>query len=149
MKNMASASGAVSPSIVNQGSTGAPTSNVIMMQGDSASFLSDGTSWYVTYASENLVTNPLYVSSVTPVAGPLTGGTVLTISGTGFTGASAVKVGGVNAPIVGTPTATRIVATAPAGTAGSASVVVVAPLGTSLPNQFYTYLPPPTVITLF
>ena len=146
VKNMASASGAVSPSIVNQNSTSV-ASNVMMMQGDLASFLSDGASWYVTSASENLVTNPLYVSSVTPATGPLAGGTVLTLTGTGFAGASAVKVGGVNAPIT-SATATQIVATAPAGTLGSASVVVVAPLGTSLPNQLYTYLPPPTVTSI-
>ena len=140
VKNMASASGAVSPSIVNQGSTGAPTSNVIMMQGDSASFLSDGTSWYVTYASENLVTNPLYVSSVTPSTGSAPDETVLTLTGTGFTGASAVTVNGAAATI-NSVAPTTIVAVAPAGSAGSASVVVVATLGRSLPNQLYTYLP--------
>ena len=139
VKNMASASGAVSPSIVNQDSTDV-VSNVMMLQGDSASFLSDGASWYVVSASENLVTNPLYVSSVTPATGSEAGGTALTLTGTGFTGATAVTIGGVPVSRFNvTNGGTTITTVTPAGTLGSASVVVVAPLGTSLPNQLYTY----------
>ena len=35
------------------------------------------------------------VTAVSPASGPTTGGTVVTISGSGFTGANAVKFGGV------------------------------------------------------
>lgn len=76
------------------------------------------------------------VTSVSPNTGPQEGGTYVTITGTNFTGATAVSFGG-------TPTlsgafggftvvsATEITATAPAESSGTVDVTVTTPAGTS------------------
>ncbi|MFF8786351.1 IPT/TIG domain-containing protein, partial [Streptomyces sp. NPDC015125] len=53
---------------------------------------------FVTYA---YITTPAPVlSSVVPSSGPAAGGTTVTLTGTGFTGATAVRFGGVSASFV-------------------------------------------------
>ncbi|MEV6566053.1 beta strand repeat-containing protein [Streptomyces kronopolitis] len=76
------------------------------------------------------------LSALTPNTGPAAGGTVVTLSGMGFTGATAVRFGSVSASFT-VVSSTQIAATAPAGS-GTAQVTVVTPGGTSnaLP---YTY----------
>lgn len=56
---------------------------------------------------------------------------VVTITGTGFTGATAVTFGGIAAGVFDVISATEIEATVPAGSAGSAPIVVTTPAGTS------------------
>ncbi|MBP0644734.1 IPT/TIG domain-containing protein, partial [Mycobacterium tuberculosis] len=56
------------------------------------------------------------VSSVNPTSGPGSGGTTVTITGTNFTGASAVAFGGTAAAGFSVVSATSITATSPAGT---------------------------------
>ena len=93
-------------------------------------------------------TPPPTVSSVTPAQGPSTGGTAITITGTNFTGATAVRIGGVAVPSFTIVSSTSISAVTPAGTAGVASVSVQGPGGTgSLANGF-TYQAPPGVPTI-
>jgi IPT/TIG domain len=70
------------------------------------------------------------VSSVSPNAGSTTGGTAVTITGTGFTGATAVHFGATAATGVTVNSATSITATSPAGT-GVVDVTVTTPAGTS------------------
>jgi hypothetical protein len=88
---------------------------------------------------------------VAPASGPLAGGTVVTITGTGFTGASAVAFGSVNAGAFTVNSATSISATAPAGSAGTVHVTVTNGVGTSspVPADQFTYATgnpgPPTV----
>jgi LmbE family N-acetylglucosaminyl deacetylase len=85
------------------------------------------------------------VTSVTPNAGSTAGGTAVSIVGTGFTGATAVKFGGSNAANYRVVSATQITATTPAHVAGSVAVAVTTSGGTgSLPTG-YTYVTPPTV----
>ena len=87
------------------------------------------------------------VSSVNPPAGPLAGGTVVTIDGSGFTGASAVSFGAVAAPSFTVISDIEITATAPAG-AGTVNVTVSTPGATSPAGssaQEYTYLSLPAV----
>lgn len=87
------------------------------------------------------------VLSLAPASGPLAGGTSVVLTGTGFTGASAVKFGGTNATSFTVDSATRITATAPAGAAGSVNVLVTTPGGTSpadTANQF-TYVAAPAI----
>ena len=79
------------------------------------------------------------VSLVTPSTGPVAGGQSVTITGTGFTGATAVTIGGNAVRSFNVDTPTQITATTPTGTAGSASVVVTTPGGGSDPNTLYTY----------
>ncbi|HEU5003587.1 MAG TPA: IPT/TIG domain-containing protein [Actinomycetota bacterium] len=71
------------------------------------------------------------VTKLTPNTGRPSGGTVVTISGSGFTGATGVTFGGRAATAVAVQSDTSIVATAPAGTTGQSAVVVTAPGGAS------------------
>ncbi|MGY5079222.1 IPT/TIG domain-containing protein, partial [Streptomyces nigrescens] len=86
------------------------------------------------------------VTSVSPTQGAPAGGTNVTITGSGFTGATMVRFGpnGTNFVIVSD---TQITAKTPAGT-GTVQVTVTAPTGTSTQNVFYTYTPAPVLTTL-
>jgi hypothetical protein len=81
------------------------------------------------------------VSQVAPSSGPTAGGTVVTIVGSGFTGASAVKFGSLLATNWVVISDTVIVATAPAEAAGTVDVTVTTPSGTSATSAAdqYTY----------
>jgi len=104
----------------------------------------------VTTAGGTSVANKLYtylpsppaISGVTPNTGSTAGGTKLTISGSGFTGATAVTVGGVPATGMSIKGDTSISVTTGADTAGVASVAVTNATGTSAPNKLFTYLAP-------
>ncbi len=91
------------------------------------------------------------VTSITPSNGSTSGGTPVIIIGTGFTGATAVTIGGSAAVNVNVVDDFTITAYTPAGTAGSASVVVTTPNGLSSPNTLYTYGSDPSfqMYTLF
>ncbi len=72
------------------------------------------------------------VTSISPAFGDLSGGTSVTITGTGFTGATAVHFGAAAATTFTVDSSTQISATAPAATAlGSVDVTVTTPSGTS------------------
>jgi hypothetical protein len=98
------------------------------------------------------VTLPPIVTAVFPATGSTLGGTSVTITGTNFTGASTVTIGGVAATAISVFSATTITATTPAGSAGAANVVVTTPAGTSgtSGNNRYTYVTSaaPTVTTI-
>jgi hypothetical protein len=88
------------------------------------------------------------VTGISPAAGPLTGGSVVTITGTAFTGASWVTFGSTAATHVTVVNATAVTATVPANTtAGTVDVTVTTPGGTSavVPADQFTYQAPPTV----
>ncbi|MGV9993742.1 IPT/TIG domain-containing protein [Streptomyces sp. NPDC003374] len=74
------------------------------------------------------------VTGLTPLQGPVTGGTAVTLTGTGLTGATAVVFDGVPAASFTVDSATRITAVTPAHTAGAAAVTVTTPGGTSSPD---------------
>jgi len=89
------------------------------------------------------------VTSVAPNAGPITGGTAVTITGTNFAAGATVTIGGnaaINVVVVGS---TSITATTPGGTAGTATVTVTNPGGQSgsLTNGF-GYIGVPTVTSV-
>ena len=89
------------------------------------------------------------ISSVSPSNGPAAGGTSVTITGSGFDGATAVRFGGASASSYTVNSPTQITATAPAGT-GTVSIVVTTPGGTSntgAANQF-TYIAVPVITSL-
>ena len=83
------------------------------------------------------------VNAIFPISGRTAGGTPVVISGSGFTGATAVFIGGGPAEFTVLDD-TRIRATTPAHAAGTASVVVSAP-GTNAANTLYTYIALPTL----
>ena len=70
------------------------------------------------------------VTGLSPTSGPAAGGTLVTITGTGFTGATAVDFGTTAATNVAVVNDTTITATSPAGT-GVVAVTVTTPTGTS------------------
>jgi hypothetical protein len=86
------------------------------------------------------------VSGVSPSAGPDTGGTAITLTGSGFTGASVVDVGGSSVPFT-VVTDKKITLTTPGGTDGPADVTVTTPGGTSATSSSdqFTFVPAPTV----
>lgn len=72
------------------------------------------------------------VTSISPSSGAIAGGTSVTITGTGFTGATAVDFGSTPATVTATTSDTSITATSPAtSTAGVDDVTVTTPEGTS------------------
>src|SRR4029077_8610131 len=71
------------------------------------------------------------VTKVSPASGPAQGGNTVTITGTSFTGATAVKFGSVAAKAFKVTSSTSITATAPADSAGVVNVTVTTPAGTS------------------
>jgi len=97
------------------------------------------------------VANPApTVSGISPATGSQTGGTVVTITGTGFLSGATVKFGGTSATNVTIESATSIQATAPAHAAGKVDVVV-----TNTDNQSgtlaqsFTYAAPgPTISSI-
>ena len=86
------------------------------------------------------------VTSVSPAAGPLAGGTTLTVTGTNLAGATAVAFGSVDAGSLTVDSPTELTVTAPPGT-GTVDLTVTATGGTSAvtPADQYTYVPAPTV----
>ena len=86
------------------------------------------------------------VEKVAPNEGPEAGGTTVTITGTNFTGATAVTFGSTPAKSFKVESPTAIAAQSPAGT-GKVHVTVTTPEGTSKESSAdeFTYLVAPTV----
>ena len=90
------------------------------------------------------------VTSVSPNVGPPAGGTSVTITGTRFTGATAVDFGATPATSFTVNSDTSITAGSPAGSAGTVDITVTTPGGTSATaaaDQF-TYETPPVITSL-
>ncbi|HEX4015252.1 MAG TPA: IPT/TIG domain-containing protein [Frankiaceae bacterium] len=91
------------------------------------------------------------VTGVSPASGPSTGGTAVTLTGTGFAGATAINFGAGNPAIfytVNSPTSISV--TAPPGTLGLLDITVVTPGGTSptsAADKFTYTVPPPPIVT--
>ena len=85
------------------------------------------------------------VTSVTPTSGSPAGGTSVTITGTNFTGATAVHFGTTSATTFTVGSDTSITATSPAGTAGTVNVTVTTPSATSATSagDQFTYVTVP------
>jgi hypothetical protein len=92
---------------------------------------------------------PPTVTAIAPVSGPATGGTSVTITGTGFLSGASVLIGGTAATGVSVTSSTSITAVTPAHSAGTVNVVVTNTDGQSgtLTNGF-TYNPAPTVTSI-
>ena len=96
-----------------------------------------------------IITHPDTVSavpviySIAPTTGPAAGGTMVEISGTGFTGTvptTGVKFGGTNATSWVVINDDTIVAIAPAHVAGAVSIVVTNATGPSTTGGSFTYV---------
>ena len=121
------------------GSNGTVDITVVSPNGTSATSSAD----QFTYASGPAV------GSISPSSGPVAGGTSVTITGTNFTGATAVKFGGTAAAsFTVVPPGNSITTVSPAGSNGTVDITVVSPNGTSATSsadQFTYELPVPTV----
>jgi hypothetical protein len=87
------------------------------------------------------------VSSVSPTAGPTTGGNTVTINGTNFTSGGGVKFGTTASATITFVSPTQLKAVAPAHAAGTVDVTVTTPGGTSaiVAGDHYTYDARPTL----
>ena len=84
------------------------------------------------------------ITSLTVTSGPLGGGTSTVINGTDFTGTTSVTVNGVAATL-GVITSTTVTITTPSGTAGSQSIVLTTPGGSTPFANAFTYVAAPTL----
>jgi hypothetical protein len=84
------------------------------------------------------------IASISPTAGPESGGTTVIITGTDLTGTTSVTFGGTAATLT-VDSSTQITATAPAGTAGTVDVAVTTAGGTETAAGAYTYIAAPTI----
>jgi len=89
-----------------------------------------GTSGY-TNAELFTFEGPPAITSISPAAGPIAGGTTVTINGSNFTGTSKVLFGSVAATSYTVVSSTQITAVSPAEAAGTHGIVITATGGTS------------------
>ena len=80
------------------------------------------------------------MTTISPTSGTKAGGTSVTITGSGFSNATAVDFGGVSA-VMTVDSGTEITATSPPGT-GTVQVTVITPGGTSAtgPTDQFSYV---------
>lgn len=108
-----------------------------------------GTTSATSAADQYTYVAPPTVTSISPTAGPLTGGTTVIITGTNLSGATAVTFGATAATGFTVNSATQITATSPAGT-GTVDVRVATAGGTSATSAAdqFTYVAAPTVSSI-
>jgi hypothetical protein len=94
--------------------------------------------------------SPPTVTSISPTSGPTAGGTTVTVTGTGFTGATVVDLGVDPASSFTVVSSTRLTFVTPKQTAGLHNVTVTGPTGTSadVSGDLYTDLSPPAVTSI-
>ncbi len=83
------------------------------------------------------------VTVIAPISGTTAGGTPVTITGTNFTGATAVTIGGVAASPFTVVNSTTITTTTPAHAAGAVNVVVTTANGAGTGVGLFPYVAPP------
>jgi hypothetical protein len=137
-------------SVTNQGSCTANHASPQLLTAtvSSTNGAGDSMSFVVSQPNAPVAAISTVVTSISPTFGPAAGQTVVTVSGKGFTGATAVKFGNSSASGFTVTSDTSITATAPAGT-GTADVTVTTPAGTSATNPLdvFTYAPTVTGIS--
>ena len=111
--------------------------------------IANGKVYVATFSNKLLVYGLLQslpaiaVSSVSPTSGPTTGGTAVTITGTGFQSGATVSFGGKTATNVSVVSTTSLTAITPSHPAGTVSVTVTNPNGQSATlSNAYTYARP-------
>jgi formylglycine-generating enzyme required for sulfatase activity len=92
--------------------------------------------------------DPPSVNALSPTFGEPSGGSTVTISGSGFYGAASVTFGGVPAPLVTVISATALTAVTPSGVSGAASVLVSTPSGTAVAPSPFAFVHVPAWSTL-
>jgi uncharacterized protein YhjY with autotransporter beta-barrel domain len=90
---------------------------------------------------------PPIVTAISPTSGPTSGGTTVTVTGSGFTGATNVMFGTQPAANFVIASDTSLIAVTPTGSAGTAQVTVTTPSGTSATTAQanFTFVAPLTI----
>lgn len=104
-----------------------------------------------TAADNYTYSNAPFITGVTPASGPAAGGTSVTITGVGFTGATAVTFGATPATAFTVNSSTQITATSPAHAAGTVDIVVTGPDGSSTtqgPENDFLYGSGPSITSI-
>ncbi len=84
-------------------------------------------------------TNNVRVANLAPLTGPLAGGTVVTLSGSGFTGATEVAFGATAGTALTVVSDSQLTVTTPPASAGAVSVTVTTPQGVWAVRDGFTY----------
>jgi hypothetical protein len=122
-------------SVVNSG-----TITAVIGNGSSGNVVVANASGTGTLAGFTYINTAPTITSFTPTSGKT--GQLITITGTNFTGATAVRLGSTAASSFTVVSSTSITATVGAGASGSVSVTTASGTGTL---AGFTYLPPPTI----
>lgn len=111
--------------------------NLILQKGCKMNYV---TYFFLVLLSSHLMAAPI-VTSVSPASGDIAGGDVITITGSGFTGATSVDFGFRPATLFVVLNDSTISATSPLGTSGTYDITVTAAAQTSplSRDDFYTY----------
>ena len=123
------------------GSPGTVNVTVTTPGGTSATSAAD----QFTYAA-----TPPVVTGISPILGSTAGGTIVTLTGSGFLGATGVDFGGTAAAVatMNVVSDTEITVASPPGNPGTVDVTVINSAGSSAqspPEAVFDYLAPPTV----
>jgi IPT/TIG domain/Cohesin domain/HYR domain len=96
--------------------------------------------WGIDQVVVTSVNPPPTIASISPTYGWQVGGTAFTLTGTNFTGATSVMIGGVAATNLAVLSATQITAVTPSSsTFGAKDVVVTTPAGSFTATTSFTY----------
>jgi hypothetical protein len=79
------------------------------------------------------------IDTVSPSSGPASGGTGVTLTGTGFTGATSLTFGGTAATSLNVVSSTNATAVTPAHATGAVDVVITTPSGSATKTNGFTY----------
>lgn len=80
------------------------------------------------------------IDTISPSSGPASGGTGVTLTGSGFTGATGITFGGIAATSVNVVDSNTVTAVTPAHATGAVDVVITTPSGNGTKANGYTYL---------
>ena len=118
----------------------APATAGILAEDNSTPIALEFPQYYDTTAVEPPTPSPgPNILSLSPTSGDISGGTLVTITGTSFLGATSVKFGGNGATSYTVVNNTTITATTPAGTFGLANVSVTTVHGTGIGVNLFNY----------
>lgn len=80
------------------------------------------------------------INAISPSSGPASGGTGVTLTGSGFTGATGITFGGIAATSVNVVDSNTVTAVTPTHATGAVDVVIATPIGSGTKVNGYTYL---------